>query len=129
MDVSSPQDVSSSQSSPLPVETAPGITQDNDKPDKERRWRQIVERERDHQGYWRDLLHKSLFSSPESKDEMMLDLPQIWAVTENDTDGKPDSELVLRAPICKVRLCTWPQFNSFFCDGLIDISPPELHRI
>ncbi len=56
---------------------------------KEFRWRQIVERERDHQQIWRNLLHRELFSSPESHDRMTLDLPQVWVVTENDINGTP----------------------------------------
>jgi hypothetical protein len=90
---------------------------------KEFRWRQIVERERNHQQIWRDLLHDDLFTSPESPEEMTLQLPQVWVVTENDMNGTPptpNSNFFFSTPcagnpggklklcICKVR-SFWPR--------------------
>ena len=72
---------------------------------KTRRWREIVERERDKQGEWRKLLVQSLFSGT-AHDNVPLELPQIWVVTENGpNDGTPESKDPLRLPICKVRSC------------------------
>lgn len=83
------------------------------------KWRQLVERERDHQGLWRDKLHQTLFSDV-ADDSATLKLPQIWAVTENGLDGLPDS--ALRVPICKVLACTWGFYSTAYviCLFLID---------
>ena len=66
------------------------------------RWRQIVERERCFQNEWRDELRDQLFKSSKLT-EMMLELPQIWAVTENPVSPPPDSfKSFRRVPLCKV---------------------------
>ncbi len=63
--------------------------------------RQFVERERynKNQGLWREKLYQKLFLDA-TDDSLKLELPQIWAVTENGLDGTPDS--ALRVPICEV---------------------------
>lgn len=76
------------------------------------RWRQIVERERCFQNEWRDELRDVLFKSSKPKEMMpVLQLPQIWAVTEEQEQGftsspvspPPDSfKSFRRVPLCKV---------------------------
>jgi hypothetical protein len=83
------------------------------------KWHQLVERERDHQGLWREKLYQTLFSDV-ADDSATLKLPQIWAVTENGLDGLPDS--ALRVPICKVLACTEGFYSTTYviCLFLID---------
>ncbi len=70
--------------------------------DKVARWRKIVERERCFQNEWRDELRDQLFKSSKLT-EMMLELPQIWAVTENPASPPPDSfKSFRRVALCKV---------------------------
>ena len=56
------------------------------------RWRNIVERERCFQNEWRDELRDVLFKSSKWT-EMMLQLPQIWAVTEKQEPGSTSSSV------------------------------------
>ncbi len=68
------------------------------------RWRKIVERERCFQNEWRDELRDQLFKSSKETEEI-LELPQIWAVTENPArpGPSPDSfKSFRRVALCKV---------------------------
>lgn len=68
------------------------------------RWRKIIEREKSFQNEWRDELLDQLFKSS-NLTEMVLELPQIWAVTENPSSPAtlPDSfKSFHRVALCKV---------------------------
>ncbi len=99
------------------------------------RWRQIVERERCFQNEWRDELRDVLFKSSKPEEMMpMLQLPQIWAVTEKqekDSTSSPDSpppvsfKSFRRVPLCKVTILfhaslqSEKRFSPYFYKSLL----------
>lgn len=81
------------------------------------KWRQLAAREMYHQQLWRDKLYQKLFSDvADSNATVEINLPQIWAVTENGLNGAPDS--ALRLPICEVHACA-----LFLLNGLCVFAP------
>lgn len=73
-------------------------------------WSQIIKRETNLHGQWRNLHDRSLLSGT-AQDNMSLELPQIWGVTEN---GLNNAEAPLRVPICKVRFLSRLHFQGLF---------------